>query len=536
MNVVLQGTDWRFCLKMNVFIRTLSLLKTNMSKKKVILVIMDGWGLGKVASADAIQHANVPFTKSLYTKYPNTTLLTCGEVVGLPEGQMGNSEVGHLNLGAGRVVYQELQRINVAVRDGLLASSEVLQSAIKYAKENSKPLHLLGLVSDGGVHSHISHIKALVDICKTAGLSEVYIHAFTDGRDCDPKSGLGFITSLQEHLNSSVGKIASVSGRYYAMDRDKRWERVKLAYDALVNGIGEKATDAISAIQNAYQKNITDEFILPTIIVDEGQQPLGLIKAGDAAICFNFRTDRCREITQVLTQIDNPDFSMYKLPLHYTTMTEYDKTYQNVNVIFETDNLNNTLGEVLERNGLTQIRAAETEKYPHVTFFFSGGREKVFEGERRIMAASPKVATYDLQPEMSANELTASLLPEIEKQSFDFCCLNYANADMVGHTGIFSAAITAAETVDKCVAQIVATGLANGYTIFLTADHGNSDFMINEDGTPNTAHTLNPVPLFIIDNEWKGVVKAGKLGDIAPTILSMMQLEIPKEMTGNILI
>jgi 2,3-bisphosphoglycerate-independent phosphoglycerate mutase len=507
-----------------------------MSKKKIILAIMDGWGLGKVASADAIQNANVPFTQSLYAKYPHTTLLTCGEVVGLPEGQMGNSEVGHLNLGAGRVVYQELQRINVAVRDGLLAGSEVLQAAIKYAKDNSKPLHLLGLVSDGGVHSHITHLKALVDICKNAGLTAVYIHAITDGRDCDPKSGLGFITELQAHLNGSVGKIATVSGRYYAMDRDKRWERVKLAYDALVNGMGAKATDAIAAVENAYRTNITDEFILPTVIVDEAQQPLASIKANDAVICFNFRTDRCREITQVLTQSDNAEFGMYKLPLHYTTMTEYDKTYQNVNVIFETDNLNNTIGEVLERNGLKQIRAAETEKYPHVTFFFSGGREKVFEGESRIMAASPKVATYDLQPEMSAYELTASLLPEIEKQSFDFCCLNYANADMVGHTGVFSAAVKAVETVDKCVEQIVTTGLSNGYTIFLTADHGNSDYMINEDGTPNTAHTLNPVPFFIIDNEWHGQIKAGKLGDVAPTILTMMQLEIPKEMTGEVLI
>jgi 2,3-bisphosphoglycerate-independent phosphoglycerate mutase len=507
-----------------------------MSKKKVILVIMDGWGLGKVASADAIQHANTPFTKSLYPKYPNTTLVTCGEDVGLPGGQMGNSEVGHLNLGAGRIVYQELQRINVAVNDGELAKNAPLQNAISYAKENKKPLHLLGLVSNGGVHSQINHLKALVDICKEAGLTEVYIHAFTDGRDCDPKSGLGFITELQQHLNNSVGKIATVSGRYYAMDRDKRWERVKLAYDALVNGVGAKATDAIAAVENAYATNITDEFIKPTVIIDEAQQPLALIKDGDVAVCFNFRTDRCREITQVLTQSDNADFNMYKLSLHYTTMTEYDKTYQNVNVIFETDNLNNTLGEVLERNGLKQIRAAETEKYPHVTFFFSGGREKVFEGEKRVMAASPKVATYDLQPEMSAYELTDSLLPEIENRSFDFCCLNYANADMVGHTGVWEAVIKAVETVDKCVEKIVTASLANGYTVFLTADHGNADYMINEDGTPNTAHTLNPVPFFIIDNEWKGKIKPGKLGDIAPTILTMMQLPVPSEMTGEILI
>lgn len=497
---------------------------------------MDGWGLGKVASADAIQNAKNPFTSSLYSLYPNSTLITCGEAVGLPEGQMGNSEVGHLNLGAGRVVYQELQRINVAVRDGSFAQNSVLLNAIRYAKDNQKPLHLLGLVSDGGVHSHINHLKAIVDVCKAEGLSEVLIHAFTDGRDCDPKSGLGFIKELQEHLNNSIGKIATISGRYYAMDRDKRWERVKQAYDALVNGIGEKGTDAIQAIENSYSNNITDEFIKPTVIVDEGQNPLGKIKNGDVAICFNFRTDRCREITQVLTQSDFAEFGMYKLALHYTTMTEYDNTFKNVNVIFETDNLNNTLGQILEQQGLKQIRIAETEKYPHVSFFFSGGREVPFEGEKRIMVPSPKVATYDLQPEMSAYQVTEALLPEIKNKTADFICLNYANADMVGHTGIWQAAIKAVETVDKCVEQIVTTGLENGYTIFLTADHGNSDYMINEDGSPNTAHTLNPVPFFIIDKEWRGAIKPGKLGDVAPTILTMMELPVPSEMTGDILI
>ena len=497
---------------------------------------MDGWGLGKVASADAIQNAKTPFVSSLYSKYPNTTLITCGEAVGLPDGQMGNSEVGHLNLGAGRIVYQELQRINVAVRDGSFAKNEILLNAIRFAKKNNKPLHLLGLVSNGGVHSHIDHLKAIIDVCKKEKLSEVFIHAFTDGRDCDPKSGLGFIKELQEHLNGSVGKIASVSGRYYAMDRDKRWERIKLAYDALVNGDGEKATDAIEAVENSYSKNVTDEFIKPTVIVAEDQQPLAKIKDGDVAICFNFRTDRCREITQVLTQMDLPDHDMKKLSLHYTTMTEYDKTYKDVNVIFETDNLNNTLGEILEQHGLKQIRIAETEKYPHVSFFFSGGREKPFDGEKRIMIPSPKVATYDLKPEMSAYEVTDALLPEIKNKTADFICLNYANADMVGHTGVWEAAIKAVETVDKCVEQVVTAGLENGYTIFLTADHGNSDYMINEDGSPNTAHTMNPVPFFIIDKEWKGKIKPGKLGDIAPTILTMMQLPIPKEMTGEILI
>ena len=497
---------------------------------------MDGWGLGKVASADAIQNAKTPFVSSLYSKYANTTLITCGEAVGLPDGQMGNSEVGHLNLGAGRIVYQELQRINVAVRDGSFAKNEVLLNAIRFAKKNNKPLHLLGLVSNGGVHSHIDHLKAIIDVCKRENLSEVFIHAFTDGRDCDPKSGLGFIKELQGHLNNSVGKIASVSGRYYAMDRDKRWERIKLAYDALVHGVGEKATDAIEAVENSYNKNATDEFIKPTVIVAEDQQPLAKITDGDVAICFNFRTDRCREITQVLTQMDLPDHGMKKLSLHYTTMTEYDKTYKDVNVVFETDNLNNTLGEILQQHGLKQIRIAETEKYPHVSFFFSGGRETPFDGEKRIMIASPKVATYDLKPEMSANEVTAALLPELKNKTADFICLNYANADMVGHTGVWEAAIKAVETVDNCVEQIVTTGLENGYTTFLTADHGNSDYMINEDGSPNTAHTMNPVPFFIIDNEWKGKIKPGKLGDIAPTILTMMQLPIPKEMTGEILI
>lgn len=505
-------------------------------RKKVILVIMDGWGLGQVQKADAIQNANTPFVSSLYSKYPNSTLVTCGEAVGLPDGQMGNSEVGHLNLGAGRIVYQELQRINVAVRDGAFAKNEILLNAIAAAKQNNKPLHLLGLVSDGGVHSHINHLKALCSVCKEQGLTNVFIHAFTDGRDTDPKSGLAFLKELQQHLDNSTGIIASVSGRYYAMDRDKRWERVKLAYDALVNGAGEKATNAIAAVEAAYAAGVTDEFIKPTIITNEAGAPLATIKEGDVAICFNFRTDRCREITQALTQQDFPEQQMHKLNLHYTTMTEYDKTYKNVHVVFETDNLNNTLGEVLQQNGRKQIRIAETEKYPHVSFFFSGGRELPFDGEQRLMVASPKVATYDLQPEMSAYEVTDTIVAEINKGEADFVCLNYANADMVGHTGVFSAGVKAVETVDTCVQKVVTAGLANGYTIFLTADHGNADFMINEDGTPNTAHTLNLVPFFIIDKDWKGTVKPGKLGDIAPTILTLMQLPIPKEMTGDVLI
>jgi len=496
---------------------------------------MDGWGLGKVPLSDAIQQANVPFVSSLYNHYPHSTLITCGEAVGLPDGQMGNSEVGHLNLGAGRIVYQELQRINVAVRDGELASNQTMLEAIHYAKNNNKPLHLLGLVSDGGVHAHTSHLKAICDICKKEGLTNVFIHAFTDGRDTDPKSGLAYVENVEAHLKNSVGKIATVSGRYYAMDRYKRWERVQLAYDALVNGAGPTAGTATASIQANYANDITDEFIKPTILVENGA-PIATIQSGDAVLCFNFRTDRCREITEVLSQKDFPEFGMKKLDLHYTTITKYDETFNKVNVIFENDNLVNTLGDVLAQNHKKQIRIAETEKYPHVTFFFSGGREVPFEGETRIMAPSPKVATYDLQPEMSAKELTEKLLPEINAGNPDFICLNFANADMVGHTGIFSAVVKAVETVDACVEQIVTTGLNNGYTIFLTADHGNADYMINEDGSPNTAHTTNLVPFFIIDKEWKGSIQPGKLGDIAPTILNMMGVEIPKEMTGKVLI
>ncbi|MFN4807918.1 MAG: 2,3-bisphosphoglycerate-independent phosphoglycerate mutase [Bacteroidota bacterium] len=506
-----------------------------MKNRKCILVIMDGWGKGTVASSDAIQHANVPFVQSLYHNYPHATLTTCGELVGLPEGQMGNSEVGHLNLGAGRIVYQELQRINVAIKDGSFQKNEILLNAIHYARKNNKKLHLLGLVSDGGVHSHTSHLKAITDVCKQEGLTNVFIHAFTDGRDTDPKSGFGFIKDLENHLANSTGKIATVIGRYYAMDRDKRWERVKLAYDAMVHGIGNHANAPLDGIQNAYAENITDEFIKPIVLKNENNQPLAPIQEGDAVVCFNFRTDRCREITEVLTQKDFQEFNMQKLSLEYATMTEYDSTFKHVHVIFNNDNLTHTLGEVLEHHGKTQIRIAETEKYPHVTFFFSGGREVPFEGEKRIMAASPKVATYDLQPEMSAFELTDKIVPEIQSQSADFICLNYANADMIGHTGIWPAVIKAVETVDQCVKKVVETALANDYTVFLTADHGNADYMKNEDGSPNTAHSLNPVPLFIIDQEWKGKIKNGKLGDIAPTILAFMGIPIPAEMTGEVL-
>jgi len=503
-----------------------------MEDKKVILLIMDGWGLGKVAASDAIQHARTPFVSSLYKQYPNTTLVACGEAVGLPDGQMGNSEVGHLNLGAGRIVYQELQRINVAIRDGEFAKNETLLHAIRTAIKEEKTLHLIGLVSDGGVHSHTSHLQAITSLCAQEGLEKVLVHAFTDGRDTDPKSGLGFLTSLQQHLKQTTGQIASVTGRYYAMDRDKRWERIKLAYDALVNGIGTTTQNVLEAVQRSYEAGITDEFIKPIINDTVGKTT---ISDGDVVICFNFRTDRCREITQVLTQTDMPEFDMHKLSLQFTTMTQYDHSFKNIAVVFENDDLKNTLGEILQQHQKTQIRIAETEKYPHVSFFFSGGRETPFTGERRIMIPSPKVATYDLQPEMSAAEVTEAILPEIRNKTADFICLNFANADMVGHTGVWEAVIKAVETVDSCVEKVVTAALENGYTVFLTADHGNADYEINEDGSPNTAHSLNLVPFFIIDMEWKGKLSPGKLGDLAPTILTVMRLPVPVEMTGQIL-
>lgn len=505
-----------------------------MQAKKAILLIMDGWGLGKSKQTDAIQAANTPFVDALYDKYPHTTLVTYGESVGLPDGQMGNSEVGHLNLGAGRIVYQELQRINVAIRENTFHKNPALLEAINKAKSTGKPLHLLGLVSNGGVHSHINHLKAIIDVCKEQELQHVFVHAFTDGRDCDPHSGKGFIQDLLDHMAATgIGQIASITGRYYAMDRDKRWERVKLAYDAIVHGKGESADDLITAIDQSYKNEVTDEFIKPIINQALQNNPDSRLSDGDVAICFNFRTDRCREITQVLTQEDFPDFEMKKLDIDYTTMTEYNKAFRGVHIIFHNDDLNNTIGEVLEKNGKKQIRIAETEKYPHVTFFFSGGRENEFEGEKRIMAASPKVATYDLQPEMSANEITAKILPEIEQETADFICLNFANTDMVGHTGVFPAVVKAAETVDNCVSQIVPLALQHGYNIFLTADHGNADNMVNQDGTPNTQHSVNLVPLFLISNDYQGPLKEGKLGDVAPSILKSMDIPLPKEMTGT---
>jgi 2,3-bisphosphoglycerate-independent phosphoglycerate mutase len=505
-------------------------------KKKVILMILDGWGIASNPEVSAIDKAKTPFIDSLYLKYPHAKLNASGLAVGLPEGQMGNSEVGHMNLGAGRVVYQDLVKINKAVEDGELKTHPVLVEAFRYAKSNHKKVHFIGLVSDGGVHAHINHLKGLCDAAKANGIDEAFIHAFTDGRDTDPKSGLHFLNELKEHLQHSTGKIASVVGRYYAMDRDKRWERVKLAYDALVHGEGEKSKDIISAVVKSYSNGVTDEFIRPIIHANGENQPLAVIEDGDVVVNFNFRTDRGREITQVLTQVDFDDFNMKKLNLHYITFTSYDETFKGVKVLFEKDNLNNTIGQVLEANGKKQIRIAETEKYPHVTFFFSGGREREFEGEKRILCSSPKVATYDLQPEMSAFEIASKIKPELKKKEVDFVCLNFANADMVGHTGVFEAAIKACETVDKCAEEVITQALESGYTTIVIADHGNSDMMINEDGTPNTAHTTNPVPFIMVDDKDKIEVKDGKLGDLAPTILTLMGLDKPKEMTGEVLI
>ncbi|MBU2950315.1 2,3-bisphosphoglycerate-independent phosphoglycerate mutase [Tamlana agarivorans] len=503
--------------------------------KKVILMILDGWGNSPDPKVSAIDHANIPFIDSLYTKYPYATLRTDGLHVGLPEGQMGNSEVGHMNLGAGRIVYQDLVKVNLAVENKTLNHEKVLVDAFDYAKTNNKDVHFLGLLSDGGVHSHINHLIGLVDAANDYGLKNTYVHGFTDGRDVDPKSGAGFVKQLEAHIEGTNTEIATISGRYYAMDRDKRWERVKVVYDGLVKGEGEKSTDIAASIEAGYANDITDEFIKPIIAVDDNNEPITKIKNGDVIIFFNFRTDRGRELTEVLSQVDFPEFDMKKLDLHYVTLTNYNDTYKNVNVIFNKDNLTETLGEVLEKHNKKQIRIAETEKYPHVTFFFSGGREAEFEGESRILRNSPKVATYDLKPEMSAFELRDALVPELEKGDVDFVCLNFANGDMVGHTGVMDAAIKACEAVDECVKSVITTALANDYTTLVIADHGNCETMINPDGSPNTAHTTNPVPVILVDNELKEI-KDGILGDMAPTILKLMGVPQPEAMTRHALV
>ncbi|RPD91216.1 2,3-bisphosphoglycerate-independent phosphoglycerate mutase [Aureibaculum marinum] len=502
--------------------------------KKVILIILDGWGNTQNPEVSAIAQANTPFIDSLLKKYPHASLRTDGLNVGLPEGQMGNSEVGHMNLGAGRIVYQDLVKINKAVENGTMADEEELKKAFTYAKQNNKNVHFVGLVSDGGVHSHINHVKGLVTAANKFGLHS-YVHAFTDGRDVDPHSGKEFIGDLNNHLSKNNAQLASIIGRYYGMDRDKRWERVKLAYDAMVNGIGKKSHNAVEAIQENYDEGVTDEFINPIVMVDTNEQPIATINEDDVVILFNFRTDRGRQITEALSQKDFPEYNMKKLNLYYVTMTNYDDKFKNVHVIYNKEDLSNTLGEVLEQNNKKQIRIAETEKYPHVTFFFSGGREDEFVGEKRLMCPSPKVATYDLQPEMSANDITAAILPELDKQEADFICLNFANTDMVGHTGVMSAAIKAAETVDKCTGQIIESVLKNNYTAIIIADHGNSETMINEDGSPNTAHTTNPVPIIVVDKDIKSV-KDGILADIAPTVLKLIGIEKPEVMDRESLV
>ncbi len=498
-------------------------------------MILDGWGKSPDPKVSAIDNANVPFINSLYKNYPNAQLRTDGLNVGLPEGQMGNSEVGHMNLGAGRIVYQDLAKINLAVANNTLAKEKVLIDAFTYAKEYNKKVHLLGLVSDGGVHSHTSHLRGLIDASQEYGLEKVFIHAFTDGRDVDPKSGKKYIQDLENYISKKPVKIASIIGRYYAMDRDKRWERVKLAYDLLVHATGTGTSDLVASIESSYLNNITDEFIAPLVHLDNNGNPLAAIEEDDVVIFFNFRTDRGRELTEALSQQDFHEQNMHKLNLYYVTLTNYDETYRNVKVVYNKDNITETLGEVLEKAHKTQIRIAETEKYPHVTFFFSGGREEPFIGESRILKNSPKVATYDLQPEMSAFELTEALVPEIEKGKVDFVCLNFANGDMVGHTGVMSAAIQACEAVDQCVEKVITAALANNYTTIVIADHGNCETMINPDGSPNTAHTTNPVPIILVDNDLEKI-ENGVLGDIAPTILELMGIAKPDAMTSHSLL
>lgn len=498
-------------------------------------MILDGWGIATNKKVSAIDQANTPFMDSLYPKYPNSSLEASGLAVGLPAGQMGNSEVGHMNIGAGRVVYQDLVRVNKAIEEHELDQHPVLLEIFDYVKNTGKKLHLIGLVSDGGVHSHIEHLKGICTLAHNNQVPNLFIHAFMDGRDTDPKGGIDYLKDLQSHLKKTSGKIASIIGRYYAMDRDKRWERVKLAYDLLVNGQGNSTTNIIDAMQQSYDSGVTDEFIKPIVVTENGQL-VATISDGDAVLCFNFRTDRGRQITQVLTQQNFPEYGMKALKLHYATLTNYDDTFKNVHVIFDKDNLENTLGEVLANAGKKQIRIAETEKYPHVTFFFSGGRETAFEGESRILCPSPKVATYDLKPEMSAHDIKDKIIPELNKKEADFICLNFANPDMVGHTGVFEAAVKACETVDFCAGKVTEAALQNGYTIIIIADHGNADCMINDDGTPNTAHTTNLVPCILVSNSYKGKIKNGKLGDLAPTILTLMGLPIPQQMTGNVLI
>ncbi len=506
-----------------------------MDVNRVLLIILDGWGIGDKSHSDAIYNANTPNLDKLNSEYPHSQLLTCGEDVGLPDGQMGNSEVGHLNIGAGRVVYQELVRINKAIKEKTIDNNASLLKAFEFAKKNNSNLHFLGLIGDGGVHSHTNHLVRMCELATENKVKNVFIHALTDGRDTDPHSGIEFIKELQEKTNNTNAKIASLVGRYYTMDRDKRWERVKIGYDLMVNGIGKHSANIINSIKESYNNDVTDEFIKPIVMVDKYDNPIGLVKANDVVICFNFRSDRLREITTVLTQKNMPEYELKTIPLEYFTMTRYDESFKNVNILFDTVNVENTIGETISKLGLHQLRIAETEKYPHVTFFFSGGREDVFENEKRIMIPSPKVATYDLQPEMSAPIVRNALIDELNKKEHDFICLNFANGDMVGHTGFYESILKAVETIDSCVGEVVKTAVKNNYELMIIADHGNADYAVNTDGTPNTAHSLNPVPCLLISKRFKKI-NNGILADVAPTILKIMGIQIPKEMTGNILV
>ncbi len=504
-------------------------------QKKFLLMILDGWGKGNGQKSDAISNANTINYDNFIKNYPNSELLTSGENVGLPEGQMGNSEVGHLNIGAGRIVYQDLVKINKEIENGNFYKNPILLKAFNYAKENNKQVHLLGLVSNGGVHSTEDHLLALVKLSDELGHDKTFIHALTDGRDTDPKSGITFLKKVTEALNTSKVKLASLVGRYYTMDRDKRWERIKEAYDLMLHGLGEKSKDILQSMQKSYDNGITDEFIKPIVMIDENENPISTIKEGDVIICFNFRTDRLRQITRVLTQTNMPEYGMETIDLEYFTMTRYDESFKGINIIYEKDNLNNTLGEIVAKNNLTQLRIAETEKYAHVTFFFSGGREEEFKNETRLLIPSPKVATYDLQPEMSANEVKTALITEINKEKHDLIVVNFANCDMVGHTGNYHAIIKAVETVDIAMGEVVNSALKKDYAIMIIADHGNADYALNPDGTPNTAHSLNPVPCILINTKFDKI-ENGVLADLAPTILKIMNLPQPAEMKGKVLV
>ncbi len=506
-----------------------------MGQKKTLLMILDGWGKGKGDKSDVISQVLTPNMDRLEMEFPSSRLLASGEDVGLPEGQMGNSEVGHLNIGAGRVVYQDLVKINRAVKDNSISENETLTNAFTYAREKGKQVHFMGLLSDGGVHSLDKQLYKLCDLTGEYGLENVFIHAFGDGRDTDPQSGKGYMENLATHLASSNGKVASFIGRYYAMDRDKRWERVKEAYDLLVRGKGSPATDVVAALQKSYDEGVTDEFVKPIVLVDEQNQPVGTVQEGDVVVFFNFRNDRARELTIVLTQEDMPEYHMYTIPLHYCTLTPYDVKFKGLHVIYDKDNVHHTIGEVFAREGMSQLRIAETEKYAHVTFFFSGGREMVFENEDRILIASPKVATYDLQPEMSAYEVKDSVIKAIRENHPDFVCLNFANGDMVGHTGVYSSIEKAVKTVDECVGEVVEAAREYDYDVLIIADHGNADHAMNSDGSPNTAHSLNPVPCILVSDDYQEIGE-GILADVAPTLLYIMGIDQPEEMTGHVLV